>query len=448
MGTSEKNGKTSLLYLWARRIVNFARQPRAPTLRMLFPVALRRLARLACLTALVAACYWSVRLAWADHLFHRDTEIAIARAVEFAPGSAEYHARLAALLQEAGRGEAAIESELLAAVQENPRMSSAWIELGLRAETAGDMAQAEADLVRSAQADHTYTTLWTLANFYFRRNDRDHFWPVARQALTIGDVTAYDPAPLFQLCWKLSQNPATVLERAIPEVGAVQSRYLAFLVRENLAQIAEPVTQRVVALGGERDLDAVLDYCDRLIAAGDAEHAIRAWNALCWRTLHSYRPLAPLTSPGLTNGDFSAAPIQHGFDWRMPAVAGIEVERGGLPPRLWIALDGHEPDTCELLAQVLAVVPLRRYRLRFRYQSDGILPASGVRWRITDVAGREIPSDSTDLASEQEAAGALRFRSPHAASLVRLALAYRRPSGTAKAEGRVTLNAVWLEFEP
>jgi hypothetical protein len=102
---------------------------------------------------------------------------------------------------------------------------------------------------------------------------------VARQALSIGDVAAYDPAPLFRLCWKLSRNPATVLERAIPDVGAVQSRYLAFLVRENLAQIAAPVMQRVVALGGERDLDAVLDYCDRLIAAGDAEHAIPSGGA-------------------------------------------------------------------------------------------------------------------------------------------------------------------------
>ena len=289
MGTSEKNGKTSLLYLWARRIVNFAHQPRAPPFRMPISVALRRLAQLACLTAVAAGCYWSVRLAWADHLFRRDTETTVALAVELAPGNAEYHARLAALHQDAGRDAAAIEFELRAAAKANARMSSAWMQMGLRAETAGAVEQAETDLVRAAQADHTYATLWTLANFYFRRNDRDHFWPVARRALRIGDVTAHDPAPLFRLCWKLSQNPATVLERAIPDVGAVQSRYLAFLVRENLAQVAEPVTQRVVAFGSERDLDSVLDYCDRLIAAGDAEHAIHAWNALCWRTLHSYR---------------------------------------------------------------------------------------------------------------------------------------------------------------
>jgi hypothetical protein len=226
----------------------------------------------------------------------------------------------------------------------------------------------------------------------------------------------------------------------------VQSRYLAFLVRENLAQVAEPVTQRVLALGGERDLDAVLDYCDRLITAGDAEHAIHAWNALCWRTLHRYRPLAPLTAARLTNGDFAAAPVQHGFDWRIPAVPGVEVERGGMPPRLQIALDGHQTDNGELLSQVLAVAPSRRYRLRYRYQSDGLANGSGVRWLIADVAGGEIPSESSDLASEQETTGTLPFASP--ASLIRLALVYRRPPGIAKAEGRVALAAVWLEFEP
>ena len=410
-------------------------------------IALRRLARLACLTALAAGCYWSVRLAWADHLFRRDTESAVAHAVELAPGNAEYHARLARLRQEAGRDAAVIESELRAAAKENPRMAGAWIALGLSAETAGDAAQAEADLLRAAQADHTYATLWTLANFYFRHNDREKFWPVVRQALTIGDVAAYDPTPLFRLCWKLSRNPATVLERAIPDVGVVQSRYLAFLVHENLAQVAEPVTQRVVALGGEHDLDAVLDYCDRLISAGAAEQAIHAWNALCWRALHRYRPLAPLTG-GLTNGDFASAPVQHGFDWRIPAVPGVEVERGGLPPRLQIVLDGYQPDTCDLLAQVLAVTPSRRYRLRFRYQSDGLATGSGVRWRMADVAGREIPSQSSDLASEQEVTDALQFSSPRAATLLRLALTYRRTPGMAKAEGRVTLSAVWLEFEP
>jgi tetratricopeptide (TPR) repeat protein len=414
-----------------------------------FRGALRHLAGLAGLAALAAGCYWSLRLAWADRLFRLDTESSVTHAARLVPANAEYHARLAELLEDGGGGDAAIESELHQAVAANPRLASAWMELGLRAESAGDLARAEACLLRAAQSDRMYVPLWTLANYYFRRNDKENFWPVARRALRIGDVGAYDPAPLFRLCWKVSRNPSTVLERAIPDIGAVEARYLEFLVRENLAPVAEPVTERVVALSGERDLGAVLEYCDRLIPADEAEQAVRAWNALCWRTLHGYRPLAPHDGLSLTNGDFSSAPIQHGFDWRMPVVAGVVAERGGLPPRLWITLDGHEPESCDVLEQYLALEPSRRYRLRFRYQTDGIAAGSGLRWRISDVAAQnEIAAGPADLASEQETGATMRFAAPPGVHLARLALAYRRSPGMARIDGRVALAAISLEFDP
>jgi hypothetical protein len=287
-----------------------------------------------------------------------------------------------------------------------------------------------------------------LANFYFRHNQSDKFWPVARRALRVGDAAAYDPAPLFGLCWKLSRDPDTILNRAIPDVGAVQARYLEFLVRENLAPAAEPVTERVVAMSGDRDLSAVYLYCDRLIAEGDAERAIHAWNALCWRTLRGYRPLAPDAGVSLTNGDFSAKPVEHGFDWRMTATEGVTAERAGLPPRLWITLDGHEPEVCDLAEQALAVSPGRKYRLRFRYQTDGLAAASGVRWRLMDIAGHtEIESDAVDLSSKQEAAATVRFQIPAEVGLVRLVLAYRRTPGTVRIEGRVAVADLALEFD-
>jgi tetratricopeptide (TPR) repeat protein len=398
------------------------------------------------LAALALGGYWSVRLAWADALFRRDTEASVREAARIVPSNAEYHARLAAILD--GNGDAGVESELRKAVAASPRLASSWVELGLRAENAGAVQEAESDLVRAARNDRKYSTLWTLANFYFRHNQSEKFWPVARRALRVGDVAAYDPAPLFGLCWKLSRDPDTILNRAIPDVGAVQARYLEFLVRENLASAAEAVTERVVAMSGERDLNAVYEYCDRLIAEGDADRAIHAWNALCWHTLRGYRPLAPEAGASLTNGDFSAAPVEHGFDWRMPALEGVTLERAGLPPRLWITLDGHEPEVCDLAEQALAVAPGRKYRLRFRYQTDGLAAASGVRWRLMDIAGHtEIESDAVDLSSEQDAAATVRFQIPADVRLVRLVLAYRRTPGTVRIEGRVAVADLALEFD-
>jgi len=408
--------------------------------------SIRHLAGLAVLAALTAGVYWSIRLAWADYLFRTDAEASIRQAVRLAPWNAEYHARLAAILE--GSGDAGAESELRKAVEANPRLASGWVELGLRAEHAGDVARAEACLLRAARADRTYSTLWTLANFYFRHEQPEKFWPVVHRALEIGDVQAYDPAPLFRLCWKLSRDPDTILERAIPDVGAVESRYLQFLVRENLAPAAEHVTERVVALSGDHDLGSVLEYCDRLIAEGDAERAIHAWNALCWRTLHGYKPLQPEAGISLTNANFSEEPAGHGFDWRLPAIDGVTVERGGLPPRLWIMLDGQEPENCDLLEQVLALVPGSKYRLRFRYQTDGLPAPSGVRWRLMDFAAHaEIPSDAADLSSEPEASAVIRFTAPVGVRLARLVLAYRRVPGTVRIEGRVSVSEIALEFD-
>ncbi len=414
---------------------------------MPFRDVLRYLAAFAGLVALGAGCYRSARLAWADHLFRLDTEASLAEAVRLAPDSGEYHARFAELLDDAGRDDKRIEAELQEAVAVQPRLASAWSELGLRAEARGWTAQAETFLAHAAQLDHTYAVLWTLANFYFRHNESEKFWLVARRALRIGDVEAYDPAPLFRLAWKISGDPAVVLQRAIPSNGPVPARYLEFLVRQNLTAVAGSAAERVVASGSEQDLDAVFEYCDRRITAGDADAAIHAWNALCRRALPGYRALAP-DAAALINGDFSSAPSGHGFDWRRPALTGVTVERAGPPTRLRITFDGHEPDTCDVLEQYLALSPARKYRLRFRYQTDDVAAQSGLRWRIRTVAGDEIPSDAADLASEQETGAALRFTAPAGVRLARLVLEYQRAPGAVRLEGRIGLATVALEFDP
>lgn len=403
---------------------------------------LRRLAVAPALAALAAGCFWSARFEWADHLFRLDTRASVTEAARLVPFNGEYHARLAAFSGGAER-------ELLQAIDANPRMPAVLIALGLRAETRSDLAEAETWLARAARADRSYSTQWILANFFFRHQQAEKFWGAARRALRVGDVEVHDPVPLFRLCWKMAGNAETVLDRGIPDVGPVQARYLEFLVHENLAHVAEPVTERVVALGRATDLGAVFQYCDRLIAQGEADRAIHSWNALCWRMLRGYRPLAPEAGVSLTNGDFSFAPTQHGFDWRIPPVEGISVERGELPPRLWISFDGRQPTACSVLEQIVAVAHGRRYRLRMRYQTDGFSKTSGLEWRISDAAsGDEIASSGARLGSEQETNANIRFTVPPHVHLARLALGYRRTPGTRRMEGRVTLAGVRLEFDP
>jgi len=413
-----------------------------------FSSAIRYLVCLSVGAALIAATYGSLRLAWADALYRRDTEEAVTRAVEIAPGCAEYSARLAALRENAGRGSHEVEAALRNALTANPRASGVWIGLGLLAEANGDPAHAEGFLMRAAKIDRMYSAQWTLANFYFRRGQPEKFWPAARRALRIGDVEAHNPAPLFDLCWNMSQDPATILERAIPDLGAVQARYLEFLVERGRVRVAEPVTVRVIAYSSDQDLAAVFRYCDRLIEAGDVDRAIHAWNALCWRTLHQYRPLNPGAGVSLTNGNFASAPLEHGFDWRVGSIEGVTTEFGGTDGRVWVSFNGRQPENCEPLAQFVPLAPSRKYRLRFRYQTDRIPAGSGLRWRIWDaVAKNEIASDTSDLTSEEESERVIRFTTAET-HLARLALDYDRAPGSSRIEGHVSLGQVTLSFEP
>ena len=100
--------------------------------------------------------------------------------------------------------------ELRAALTLNPRMSSAWIHLGLDAEAEGNPREAETELLQAARVDHLYLPAWTLANFYFRRGEEDEFWPWARRAARL---TYDDYRPLLRLADALDTSPQRVALR-------------------------------------------------------------------------------------------------------------------------------------------------------------------------------------------------------------------------------------------
>lgn len=95
--------------------------------------------------AFSTGAYWSMRLAYADHLRRKPDGEAVRRAIRLAPGDARTCRRWAAL--EPGVSVPA----LRAAVARDPRDSSAWIELGLEAERRGDLPMAEKCLLEAAR---------------------------------------------------------------------------------------------------------------------------------------------------------------------------------------------------------------------------------------------------------------------------------------------------------
>jgi len=144
--------------------------------------------------AALAASAWSIRIGFADYQMRRETLDGMEKAIAVTPDNGEYYARLAWLVSD--RDPDKSRNALRNAVLLNPRDAGSWIELGLRAEAEGNNGMAEQCLLRAREADKTYLPLWTLANYYFRRQDEARFWQWMKQAAA---MASGDAEPLLRL---------------------------------------------------------------------------------------------------------------------------------------------------------------------------------------------------------------------------------------------------------
>ena len=420
---------------------------------------------LAFVTLAVAACI-SLRLGYADHLSHTGDPAALRRARQLAPGRATY------LTDGADSVDPGVLGKALAL---NPYYARGWIERGLQAELAGDRAEAERLYLRAAEVDRAYEPRWALASFYFRRGDREALWRWSRNA---AEIAYLDQTALFDLCWRMSPEPAEILGKAIPPQPRVLAQYLGFLMDRKHWEAARPVAGLLASNGGPALAPLLLSYCDRLLQNGQAAEAVELWNTLCARLIIKRQPLRPATGESLSNGDFYATPLAAGFDWRPVRTDGATVTVRQSPPELSVTFNGKEPEACRVFEQVVPLVPARKYRLRYSFRTSGIAPGSGLRWEIAPLSpwqggwappaqrpcsitngntvSRVLPerrgepwsAGSPDLSSDDWTPGEFSFATPDRVGAARLSLNYRRASGTTRIEGSIHLRAVSLGFEP
>jgi tetratricopeptide (TPR) repeat protein len=406
-----------------------------------------RVARFVAAAAIVAAftliAAWTVRLALADHKFRQETLPGTRGAILLEPDSAAYYVRLSDMLQESNPAGSA--QALERAIALNPRDSQSRIELGLRAEMAGDLAGAESSLLRAASVDSQYYPRWSLASYYFRHGNSAKFWLWARKATEIayGDLT-----PLFTLCWKISSD-GPFIERSLDIRKAdIEANYLTYLTSQKRV---EPMTQaatRLLAWNREADTPVLLAACDRLIADECADQAIQIWNKLAELHRIHYGVLAPSLGTSLTDGDFTISPMSRGFDWQLPSAAGVTALLDERPASLRISFSGGQLENCDVLTQVLPVMESSNYELWFLYRTAGIASETGLEWRITNLNESQILAQGESLASESEKEGKLPFKTPAGGRLVRLTLTYQRALGTTRIEGLIVLRKLRLMQSP
>lgn len=373
-----------------------------------------RISGAAAIAALLAAGFFSIERARADFDFRRQSSGEVARAVQMEPGNADYLMFRALQIEYDGGDPRPL---LERAARLNPWSSAPRIRLGLDAEVRGDDSSAEKWLLEAARIDRQFEPRWTLANFYFRRENPAEFWKWMRAAL---EISYGDRRPAFELCWQMSGDAKEIFTRAMPRRREVLAAYLGWLLETHRVDASVPVA---IALASDRDeRGLVLASVDALLESHDQRDALGLWQA------------AGLRAPnGIYRGNFEGGAIADGFDWRWNEISGV-VHADIDEPRTMhrISFDGRQPASCEVLRQMVVLEKNARYRLRWNAAISQMESPTGLEWRIGDAR-----------AAVSDGAGMIEFIAPP--DVAELKLVYERPSGEVRAEGSVEFWGVAIE---
>jgi tetratricopeptide (TPR) repeat protein len=401
---------------------------------------LRRLCGALTVIVFAYSGYWLIRLAAADHYARNCSGQTIDRAVLLAPGNSEYYVRLAELHPDSAP------AAIRRAVELNPMNSTVWLEFAQVMEDHQDYQAAERGLLHAVQLDRaSFAPRWLLAKYYFRRQDRERFWPSIRAAL---DASHDDVTPLFEMCWKLAPDSARILQDAMPSRPDVLRHYLDFLVAQNRLDLANPAVEKLVQHPAKEDVESLLGYCDLLLSKGQLMPALKTWNALASKRLLPHSPLAPAQGVSLTNGQFAFPILSRGFDWRLSRPDAVLARQLPSPASVRFDFSGEQPEDCELLSQLLPLESSRKYRLSIIYRTAGLSGNSGLRWYLVDSATEVdlLPQVWLQASEDSQFRQQILFSVPFGARLGRLILRYKRIPGTTLIEGALSLFALELDF--
>ena len=394
-----------------------------------------RLLGIVCAVAgLAIAMSWTLRIGLADIYFQRNTLADTEKSIRLTSGQAEYQEDLARYLGDLDGRRA--NQALQHAVALDPYDADAWIQLGLMYETENRLSDASRCLRQAARVDHTFLPAWSLANFYFRQNNPVQFWFWIHQA---SRLVPEDASPLFRLCWHFTDDANEIGKQLDLNRPDMQAQYINFLISESRMAAVGPVTLRLAARNRSQDTALLLNTSDWLIAQHQGTAALNIWNLLAEQHRIPFHAIHPRSKPAVTNADFIRSPTSIGFDWHLPNVPGITASQENGTGGLRLEFSSDQPESVEILTQVLAVQPNTSYIFLFDYSTSGIAPGTGLTWRVVNLGTGSVLASTDSLSADKGSVGHLGFTVPADSRFVRLSLVYQRALGTTRIEGSLAL---------
>ena len=396
---------------------------------------LQRSAGIALRIIIAGVCCFGVWSSWeiacADSLFKQDNEASIRSAIRLVPEGWEYYMRLAQFDRRHAR------YLLTTSLSLNRYDAQADLELGLQYEAEGDFGRAEKAFLEAYGVDHTYLPRWSLANYYFRRDNMPAFWAWARSA---AQMPSDEIGPLFELCWRASPDPGRVAGAILNDNPEMIRQYTSFLLAKDQLHVVASVASRLIHSGDpETDRPLLLSVVNRLLAANDAGAANALWHSM----IDQHWVVADTTVPN--NAQFGREPLPVSFDWSLPEYTGLHSWPGS--SGLETEFTGSQPEDCTIAEQTVSLAP-GNYILTYSYHTTDIPPDTGIRWQIVDTKADTVLADSPDLSSKAFEGSELAFSVPPGDSLFRLRLAYRRALGTPRISGMLVVRSARIQAIP
>jgi len=398
---------------------------------------------------LAAACVFlafrSAHIALADLRAQRNGLDGLDAAIRLEPGDSVLVAREALFRSNNDDLSPEVDRQLRHAAELDPLNADLPIALGLRAEFRGHPAEAERYLEHAAEIDHTFRPAWTLANFYFRSDQPDKSWPMIQRALNL-DPLAFDPRPVFDLCWNLTSNSQKILG-VIPSHGAISVQYLAYLMSRKRVDAAVELWPRAIqAANGANpsEVQVVSAATDFMLQAGRAQDATGIWNQLVDRKIIESGKLDPAAGLSIADSDFIFPLIEHGFGWRATHDPRVSVVKSFSSLRL--EFDGNEPESSVLLATVAPLIAGKAYRLAWKTDASSLSSRrdAGFLVRVIQEPGDVATECQTMLQTGDH--GACQFTSRPDADWAQISVMYKRALGTTLVRGTLQIDNMKLGF--
>ena len=420
------------------------------------PIERRSLLRAFFVIVCLFAIFRSVRMGIADYLVRRGDSDGIVEAIRIEPRNSIWRSRLAVLRFESGDSSSATRDELRSVSRSRPFDAEPLLALGLLDEQLRDFSTAEKEFLQATTADRRLKPAWTLANFYFRIGAYGKMWPQIQHCFSLiqpkassfvaggfvagvspAEGETVDPASIFKLMVETSADPTFLLSQ-VPKRREILIPYIEFLSGANKsANFPDPLGAAAVAwpfaiqVAQTADREVLVKFLDQLLRFPDSYDPVPIWNDLVKRKYLVGNRLDREGGVALSDPAFQNATVDRGFGWRIPYADGIDTLRN--PHAVTMNFTGAQSEQVDLLSTYAAVLPTRKYRLRWELDPP-VVP--GLRTLLSGDAGEPLQLDP-DV-----------FTTPQKIDRLRVVLQYKRPIGQTRLRRSIAIRGLALELLP